>query len=208
MKRFFICIAALLASAALMTAQTPQEIIDRMDAEMNKGDEMGLAITMEMKIPILGVVSARINNHGDYSRTEMNARDVKSTLWSDGTTNWTYTPSDNELVIENASASGSSNEDNVGMLKGITAGYDVKLTKETAEAWYFECKKSKDNTNKDDPKKMDLIVAKGSYMPVELSTKVKGITVSMKDPVIGVNEADVKFDISKIPAGVKITDKR
>ena len=203
-----MCIAALLASAALMTAQTPQEIIDRMDAEMNKGDEMGLAITMEMKIPILGVVSARINNHGDYSRTEMNARDVKSTLWSDGTTNWTYTPSDNELVIENASASGSSNEDNVGMLKGITAGYDVKLTKETAEAWYFECKKSKDNTNKDDPKKMDLIVAKGSYMPVELSTKVKGITVSMKDPVIGVNEADVKFDISKIPAGVKITDKR
>ena len=208
MKRILICIAALLASAALTTAQTPQEIIDRMDAEMNKGDQAGLAITMEMKIPILGTVSARINTRGDFSRTEMNAKEIKSTLWSDGTTTWTYTPSDNELVIDNASKSSSSNEDNVGMLKGITAGYDVKLTKETADAWYFECKKSKTNTEKDDPKKMDLVVAKGTYMPVELSTKVKGITISMKNPVIGVNEADVKFDMSKIPAGVKVTDKR
>jgi len=208
MKRILICIAALLASAALMSAQTPQEIIDRMDAEMNKGDQVGMAITMEMKIPILGTVSARINTRGDFSRTEMNAKEIKSTLWSDGTTTWTYTPSDNELVIDNASKSSSSNEDNVGMLKGITAGYDVKLTKETADAWYFECKKSKTNTEKDDPKKMDLVVAKGTYMPVELSTKVKGITISMKDPVIGVNEADVKFDMSKIPSGVKVTDKR
>lgn len=208
MKRILICIAALLASAALMSAQTPQEIIDRMDAEMNKGDQVGMAITMEMKIPIIGTVSARINTHGDFSRTEMNAKEIKSTLWSDGTTTWTYTPSDNELVIDNASKSSSSNEDNVGMLKGITAGYDVKLTKETADAWYFECKKSKTNTEKDDPKKMDLVVAKGTYMPVELSTKVKGITISMKDPVIGVNEADVKFDMSKIPSGVKVTDKR
>lgn len=208
MKRILICIAALLASAALTTAQTPQEIIDRMDAEMNKGDQAGLAITMEMKIPILGTVSARINTRGDFSRTEMNAKEIKSTLWSDGTTTWTYTPSDNELVIDNASKSSSSNEDNVGMLKGITAGYDVKLTKETADAWYFECKKSKTNTEKDDPKKMDLVVAKGTYMPVELSTKVKGITISMKNPVIGVNEADVKFDMSKIPSGVKVTDKR
>ena len=200
--------AALLASAAMMVAQTPREIIDRMDAEMNKSDQAGLSITMEMGIPIIGKVSARINTRGDYSRTEMSVKEIKSTLWSDGTTTWTYTPKDNELVIENASKSSSSNEDNVEMFKGITAGYDVNLTKETADAWYFECKKSKTNTEKDDPKKMDLVVAKGTYMPVELSTKLKGITISMKNPVIGVNEADVKFDMSKIPSGVKVTDKR
>lgn len=208
MKRILICMAALLASAAMMVAQTPREIIDRMDAEMNKSDQAGLSITMEMGIPIIGKVSARINTRGDYSRTEMSVKEIKSTLWSDGTTTWTYTPKDNELVIENASKSSSSNEDNVEMFKGITAGYDVNLTKETADAWYFDCKKSKTNTEKDDPKKMNLVVAKGTYLPIELSTKVNGISISMKNPVIGVNEADVKFDMSKVPAGVKVTDKR
>jgi len=208
MKRIFLSFIAALFSVAMLSAQTAEEIIARMDTEMNKSDQTGLSITMEMGIPIIGKISARINTRGDYSRTDINAKEIKSTLWSDGTTTWTYTPSDNELVIDNASKSSSSNEENVQMLKGITEGYDVKLTKQTADAWYFDCKKSKSNTDPDDPKKMTLVVAKSTYMPLELTTKMKGVSVSMKDPVLGVNEADVKFDMSKIPAGVKVTDKR
>lgn len=208
MKRIFLSVIAALFSVAMLSAQTAEDIIARMDAEMDKSDQTGLSITMEMGVPIIGKITARINTHGDYSRTEMSAKDLKSTLWSDGTTTWTYTPGDNELVIDKVPESGSSNEDNVRMLKGITSGYDVKLTKETADAWYFDCKKSKSNTDKDDPKNMTLVVAKGTYMPLELSTKIKGIAISLKDPVLGVSEADVKFDMSKVPAGVKVTDKR
>lgn len=208
MKRIFICLAALLASAAMLTAQTPNEIIARMDEEMNKSDKMGLAVTMDIKLPIIGSTSARMYNLGEKNRTEMSFKDVKSTLWMDETTMWTYTPKDNELVIEKRDSKSNSQEENLGLMKGVTDGYDIKLTNETADAWYFDCKKSKTNTVKDDPKKMTLVVDKKTYLPKELTTKVKGITVSMKDAVLGVTESEVTFDKSKLPANVKVTDKR
>ena len=208
MKRFLTCIAALLAAAAMLAAQTPEEIVARMEEEMNKSDRMGLAVTMDIKIPIIGMTSARMYNFGEKNRTEMSIGDVKSTLWMDGTTMWTYTPKDNELVIETRSSNSNSQEDNLGLMKGITAGYDVSLTKETADAWYFDCKKSKATTAKDDPKKMTLVVDKKTYLPKELTAKVKGITISMKDAVLGVTESEVTYDSSKIPAGVTVTDKR
>ena len=208
MKRILICIAALLASAAMLTAQTPEEIIARMDEEMNKADKMGLAVTMDIKIPIIGSTSARMYTLGEKNRTEMSIKDIKSTLWMDNTTMWTYTPSDNELVIENRTSTSGGQEDNLGLMKGITAGYDVNMTKETADAWYFDCKKSKTNTDKDDPKKMTLVVDKKTYLPKEFTAKAKGVTISMKDAVLGVTESEVTYDPSKIPAGVKVTDKR
>ncbi len=208
MKRFFICIAALLASLAISFAQTPEEIIGRMDAEMAKADEMGLAITMDLTIPIIGKTSAAMRVRGDKSRTEMSIKDVKETLWMDKTTMWTYSSTSNEVVIESRkNDSKNSQEENIEMFSGITEGYDVKLEKETADTWQFRCDKSKSNTNKDDPKKMTLIVSKKDYMPISLSTKVKGITVTMRDAKLGVSESEVTFNASSLP-GVTITDKR
>ena len=208
MKRFFICIAALLASVAISFAQTPEEIIERMDSEMKKADEMGLAITMDLTIPIIGKTSAAMRVRGDKSRTEMSIKDVKETLWMDKTTMWTYSSTSNEVVIESRkNDSKNSQEENIEMFTGITEGYDVKLEKETADTWQFRCDKSKSNTNKDDPKKMTLIVSKKDYMPISLSTKVKGITVTMRDAKLGVSESEVTFNASSLP-GVTITDKR
>ena len=208
MKRFFICIAALLASVAISFAQTPEEIIERMESEMKKADEMGLAITMDLTIPIIGKTSAAMRVRGDKSRTEMSIKDVKETLWMDKTTMWTYSSTSNEVVIESRkNDSKNSQEENIEMFSGITEGYDVKLEKETADTWQFRCDKSKSNTNKDDPKKMTLIVSKKDYMPISLSTKVKGITVTMRDAKLGVSESEVTFNASSLP-GVTITDKR
>lgn len=208
MKRIFICIAALLASVAISFAQTPEEIIERMDSEMKKADEMGLAITMDLTIPIIGKTSAAMRVRGDKSRTEMSIKDVKETLWMDKTTMWTYSSTSNEVVIESRkNDSKNSQEENIEMFSGITEGYDVKLEKETADTWQFRCDKSKSNTNKDDPKKMTLIVSKKDYMPISLSTKVKGITVTMRDAKLGVSESEVTFNASSLP-GVTITDKR
>lgn len=208
MKRFFICIAALLFSVAISFAQTPEEIIERMDSEMKKADEMGMAITMDLTIPIIGKTSAAMRVRGDKSRTEMSIKDVKETLWMDKTTMWTYSSTSNEVVIESRkNDSKNSQEENIEMFSGITEGYDVKLEKETADTWQFRCDKSKSNTNKDDPKKMTLIVSKKDYMPISLSTKVKGITVTMRDAKLGVSESEVTFNASSLP-GVTITDKR
>ena len=126
----------------------------------------------------------------------------------DETTTWTYDPEKNEIEIDNRKPSDSeSNDDNAEMLKGITDGYDVTMTRETDSAWYFDCKKSKSNTKKDDPKKMSLIVAKSNYMPLDLTAKMKGVTVSIRNASIGVSEKEVTFDASKFP-GATVNDKR
>ena len=208
MKRFFICIAALLASLAISFAQTPEEIIGRMDAEMAKADQMGMTMTMDLTSPILGKISSTIKSYGEKASTEVNDKDKKEYIWMDETTTWTYDPEKNEIEIDNRKPSDSkSNDDNAEMLKGITNGYDVTMTKETDSAWYFDCKKSKSNTKKDDPKKMSLIVAKSNYMPLDLTTKMKGVTVSIRNASIGVSEKEVTFDASKFP-GATVNDKR
>ena len=48
-------------------AQTAEEIVSRMDAEMSKHDESeGLAITMDVKIIIIGTISSRSYTKGTY----------------------------------------------------------------------------------------------------------------------------------------------
>lgn len=209
MKKLILLLTALLASAALTFAQTPEEIVKNMEAQMDKADQAGLQVTMELKIPIIGTTSARMHVLGKKSRTDIALKDHKSTMWTDENTIWTWTntPAQNEVVVENKKESSSSSEDNLKLAEGITEGYDVTLTKETADAWYLNCKKSKSNTDKDDPKTITLVVEKGTYMMKELSTKVQGLTVALKDAKLGVSESDVTFDISKCP-GAKLTDKR
>ena len=93
------------------------------------------------------------------------------------------------------------------MLDSVTKGYDVKLRKETAKTWEFRCTKSKDNTVKDDPKTMDLVVAKGTYLPVSLKAGKGIVSVILRDFALNVTEKDVTFDPSQYP-NAKIIDKR
>ena len=93
------------------------------------------------------------------------------------------------------------------MFSGITEGYDVKIDKETATEWHIRCKRSKSNPDKDAPKRMDLVVAKGTYWPVSLTTSLTAATVTMRDLSYGVSEAQVTFDPKEFP-NATIVDKR
>ena len=73
-----------------------------------------------------------------------------------------------------------SAQKNGEMLNKIADGYDVKLKKETADEWHFRCTRSRDNTNKDDPKTMDLIVSKATYLPVSVKTSQSLVTVILR----------------------------
>lgn len=209
MKRFLLCIAAVLAFAALSSAQTTDEIIARMDSEMSKiKPETGMKMGMDIGLPIIGTTRSNVWILGEKTRMEVSVKDEKSTVWMDETTTWTYTPKDNEVVIENKKPSDNSTaDDGMGLVNSVTEGYDVKLEKETADAWYFNCTKSKSNTKKDDPKKMSLVVDKKTYVAKSLSAKMKGISITLRDMAPGVTADDVTFNPSKLP-GVKITDKR
>ena len=207
MKRFLALIAAL-AFALVSFAQTPEEIVDRMSEAMEQLESNGLRMTMDIKIPILGTMSTVAWSLGDKMRMEAEAMGKKIITWMDNDTEWTYTAEDNTITIQNRDAKKpSSEQENMKMLDSVTEGYDVFLKKETDTAWYIQCKKNKTNTNKDDPKTMDLVVAKGTYHPVSLSARVSGITVTMRDLGFNVTEKEVTFNKADYPGAV-IVDKR
>lgn len=204
-----LSIIAFIAFAGVAIAQTPEEIISRMEAEMAKHDEKeGLAMTMDMKIPILGTFSSRTYTLGDKYRIEVSEDGKQTISWSDGKTDWTYSSEKNEIEIKKHEVKEKTEtEGDAKMFSGITDGYDVKLDKETSDSWQFLCKRSKSNPDKDAPKKMTLIVAKGTYMPISLSAKVSAITITMRDLSYGVTEEQVTFNPKNYPTAT-IMDKR
>ena len=209
MKKFLVTLFATLIAASTLLAQTPEEIVAKMNQECTRFDTEGVSMVMDMKLPILGTYSTQMYILGDKSKAVLDVKGDVSIIWSDNITDWDYDVSKNELTIKPANPSDKNEDagDNVNALKNVTEGYDVKLKKETDEAWYFVCTKSKDNTNKDDPKKMDLVVSKATYLPVSHSVKEKGVTVTLRNFAIGVTEEQVTFDPAKY-ANAKIIDKR
>lgn len=208
MKKLF-SIIAFIAMAAVAVAQTPEEIISRMEAEMAKHDEKeGLAMTLEMKIPILGTFSSRNYTLGDKYRIEITEDGKQSITWSDGQTDWNYDSEKNQVEIKKHEVKEKTEtEGDAKMFNGITDGYDVKLDKETSDTWQFLCKRSKSNPDKDAPKKMTLVVAKGTYMPVSLSASISLMTITMRDLSYGVTEEQVTFNPEDYP-NATIVDKR
>ena len=206
MKRLFFIIVALAAFTSVAYSQTADEIIARMEQELKKGESQGTAITFDIHIPLLGEVSSRIRTLGDFSRADMDAKGEKGIIWVVKDTTWTYSSKDNEIVIETGKKNDSSQDGNE-MLNGLTEGYDATIVKETADTWQLRCNKSKSNKDKDNPGKMDLVVSKKTYLPVSLTAKVKGITMTLRDFSIGVSKKDVTFNPSDFK-GAKITDKR
>lgn len=208
MKRL-LAIISFIALATTAMAQTAEEIVSRMNAEISKHNESeGFAITMDMKIILVGTISSRSYVLGDKMRLEANKDGKDFVTWSDGKTEWSYDSETNEIEITNAKPKEKSDKDsNTKMFKDVTEGYDVRIDKETATEWHIRCKRSKSNPDKDAPKRMDLVVAKGTYWPVSLTTSVTAASVTMRDISFGVTESQVTFNEKDYP-GVTIVDKR
>ena len=208
MKRVFSLIA-ILAFALPALAQTPEEIISKMESELQKHkDSKTLYMVMDLDMPIVGEVSSTSYMWHDKFRVDALVKGETVTTWTDGKTEWTYIAKNNEIIVNNAKPKTKSATDgDVGMFSGITEGYDVTMTKETSDAWYFKCKKSKSNKDKDAPKTMDLAVKKGNYYPKSLSFKAMGISMTMRDISFDVTEKQATFDAANYP-GATITDKR
>ena len=208
MRKLFISVLLLTLSLTAF-AQTAQEIIARMDEKMAGFDEKdGGGMIMDIKIPIIGTMSAKAESRGDKMRMEMQKGDVHNITWRDGDTEWDYDVNKNEIVVKTVEQKKESKtEGDVGMFKGVNDGYDVSIEKETDKLWYLKCNKSKTNTEKDDPKTMSLVVEKGTYNPKSLSAKLKGVTVTMRDLTFGIPESRVTFNPSDFPTAT-IVDKR
>lgn len=192
--------------AVMAFAQTPEEIVARMEEEMNKHENDGLVMVIDVKIPILGTMSTTSYSLGKKTRVEGEMSGVKFITWSDGKTQWTYNKKENTVEIENEKP-GTGTETDAEMFSGITDDYDVSIKKETADAWHLLCKKSKNNTDKDAPKTIDLVISKKNYYPLSLSTKMSGVSMNLHDISFGVTEKQVTFNAADYPTA-KIVDKR
>ena len=209
MKKILYILVTLVLSSVSVFAQTPEEIIAQMDQVMEKYEAKdGFAMVMEMKIPILGTFASAVKSWGDKMRMEMDVKGEQMITYIDGDTEWDYNVKEKVIKIKKRDVTKKSKEEeNMKMFQSATEGYDVSISKETDKAWFLRCKKNRSNTNKDDPKNMDLVIAKGTYMPISLSAKVSGITITMRDLDFNVTEKDVTFNQANYP-GVKVVDER
>ena len=207
--KIIIAIISFIALATAAMAQTAEEIVSRMEAEMSKHNESeGFAMTMDIKIILIGTMSSRSYVLGDKMRIEANRDGKDFVTWSDGKTEWNYDSEKNEIEITNAKPKEKTNTDgDTKLFKDITAGYDIKIDKETATEWHIRCKRSRSNPDKDAPKRMDLVVAKETYWPVSLSTSVTAASVTMRDISFGVTEEQVTYNPKEFP-NATIVDKR
>ena len=208
MKRI-LTFLAVMAFASTAFAQTAEEIIARMDEVMEQvGEENGLRMTMDLKIPILGTMSTTAYVLGDKMRMEAKMMGKNLVTWQDGVTEWTYDSDENVITIESQDQSKKSEEkENMKMFQSATEGYDVSISKETDQAWTIKCKKNRSNTNKDDPKNMEIVVAKDTYYPVSLSAKVDMVTVTIRNIGFHVTEEQVTFNRADYPKA-NVIDKR
>lgn len=204
-----IAIISFIAMATVAMAQSAEEILARMEAEMDKHDESeGVAMTVDIKLFIFGTMSTRVYTLGEKTRVDASVKGRDLISWNDGKTEWSYDSEKEEIEIKNADPKTQSDtNDDMKMFDGVTDGYDVKIDKETATEWHIRCKKSKKNPDKDAPKKMDIVVAKGTYWPVSLSASMSGVDMTIRDVVFGVTEKQVTFDPKAYP-NATIVDKR
>lgn len=208
MKRILTIVFAFAISAAALFAQTPEEILAKMEKELDRGEAEGMYMLMEMKIPMLGTIPTKCYTRGDKMRVEVDVMNIKTVDISDGTTDWSYSSDKNELTITNSDKNKTSEaDDGAAMMGAVSDGYDCSITKETDAAWYINCKKQKTNTNKDDPKKIDMVISKKTCLPLSFSAKVSGITLVIKDVALGVSESKVSYNPSEF-AGATVIDKR
>lgn len=206
MKRILSFVSLLLFTLVAF-AQTPEEIAARMEEEMDKHEKEGMIMNIDIKIPILGTLSTKTYFLGERTRMEANAKGHLIVTWMDETTSWEYNTKDNEVIIEALKSTGEKEKSDAEMFDGITEGYDVTLKSETASEWHLRCRRSKTNKDKDSPKNMDLVVAKGTYYPVSLKASMRGVTMTIRNISFGVTEKQVTFNPADYPTA-KITDKR
>ena len=191
-----------------LSAQTPEEIVRKMSEQLDRADAEGIAMDLNMKMPVVGSFTTHNLVRGDRMKSTVTGKVKKVIMWYDGTTNWVYDEQAGEITVSPQKQS-DSKKDNSDMkaFESITNGYDLVLERETADAWYILCKKSKSNKDKDDPAKMDLAVSKATYLPIYLRMKQSVVSVSIEKVSIGVSEKSVTFNPAEYP-NAKIIDKR
>ena len=210
-KYIILAIAATVLGCASLSAQTPEEIVAKMSEQLARTKTEGYAMDLNMKMPLIGEIRSHNLVVGDKMKTTVSSKDKTGIIWTDATTQWEYDPKTEEITVSpkktSAATSSETDSSNLDSFDDISDGYKLVFKEETADAWYFRCKKLASNKDKNDPSKMDLAVAKDSYLPIYLRARKSIVKVGIENLAFGVTEQDVTFRPEDYP-NAKIVDKR
>ncbi|MBO6161031.1 MAG: hypothetical protein J6O01_06075 [Bacteroidales bacterium] len=207
-KFFLAAIAAMLLSGAVVSAQTPEEIVQKMSAQLDRCNAEGFSMDFVMKMPIVGTIRTHEQIFGKKMKTSMSNEEKDVVIWYDETTKWTFDSKDNTVTVENRALSSSeAEESDMKAFDRLRDGYGFKLQEETPEAWYILCKKTRSNKDKDAPGTMNLAVDKATFLPLYIRSKKSMFMVSIENVVPGVTEESVTFHPEAYPTA-KVIDKR
>ncbi len=209
MKRI-LCFAIAFISATITFAQTGAEIVNRMNQRLSDRKADGIAMSVDVKIPIVGTVTTKTYSLGKKTRLEIESSKINTITFIDDTLQWTYVPGSSEILLTNihpgsTNASGNPGMD-AGMFDDIPGGYDITIKSQNAVKWELLCKRKKSNKDDDSPKTITLEVRKDTYEPISMNAKIMGINMSMHHFIFGVSDDYVTFNPDNYP-GVKITDQ-
>ena len=209
--RKILCTVFAFVWALSSFAQTGLEIVNRMNDMLASHESDGNIFYIDIKMPIVGSITTKTMSLGDKARMEFNVSEINVITYMDQTTQWMYTPGNNEVIITGATAKSNNpavdSAMDMGMFDDIADGYDISIKSENLVKWELACKKKKKNPDKDAPKNITIEVRKETYQPLSFSTKIMGVTLTMRDFSFGVTEDQVTFNPDDYP-GLKITDKR
>ena len=192
-------------------AQTGLEILNRMNDRINSHDDDGVSMFIDIKIPVLGTVTTKTLHLGDKTRMEIDVSGEKIITFLEDTIQWVYIPSKNE-----ASKLGSTQKSNnpaadsgmnIGLFNDVAEGYDISIKSENLVKWELACKKKRSHPDKDAPKNITIEVRKETYHPLSFSSKIMGLTFTMRDFTFGVSEEQVAFNTDNFP-GVRIVEQQ
>ena len=100
MKRI-LCFAIAFLSATISFAQTGLEIVNRMNERISSLKDKGLSVNVDIKVPVVGLVTTRTWVLGDKRRLDVNMKGHDIITFNDGKTNWVYMSESNSLIITN-----------------------------------------------------------------------------------------------------------
>ena len=210
MKKILLFVCAFVWAVSSF-AQTGLEILNRMNERINSHESDGVVMYIDIKIPVLGAVTTKTLHLGDNTRMEIEVSGEKIITFLEDTIQWVYIPAANEASILGSSQKSSNpaadSGMNIGLFNDVADGYDVSIKSENLVKWELACKKKRSNPDKDAPKNITIEVRKETYHPLSFSSKMMGLTFTMRDFSFGVNEDQVKFNPDNYP-GITITDKR
>ena len=209
--RKILCTFLALVWASATFAQTGLEILNRMNERINSHEPDGVVMYIDIKIPVLGAVTTKTLHLGDNTRMEIEVSGEKIITFLEDTIQWVYIPAANEASILGSSQKSNNpaadSGMNIGLFNDVADGYDVSIKSENLVKWELACKKKRSNPDKDAPKNITIEVRKETYHPLSFSSKMMGLTFTMRDFTFGVTEDQVTFNPDNYP-GITITDKR